>query len=66
VAATAKTPSGAVTAAVADARLEGTELHPDAISILEQLDAGHIDSDTAGRQLLARHDITAPAGHPLA
>ncbi|MEZ5382562.1 MAG: hypothetical protein R2754_12310 [Microthrixaceae bacterium] len=66
MATTAKTSGRAVAAAVADARLEGIELHPDAISILEQLDAGHIDSDTAGRELLARHSITAPAGHPFA
>lgn len=65
VATTAETSTRALTAEVADARLEGIELHPDAISILEQLGAGHIHSDTAGRELLAGHGITAPAGHPF-
>lgn len=58
--------SETVAAAVADARLEGIDLDADAVSILDRLDAGHLDANAAGRELLARHNITAPAGHPFA
>lgn len=57
---------GPGTAAVADAAARRHRTPPRRSQHSWTLDAGHIDSDTAGRQLLARHDITAPAGHPLA
>lgn len=52
--------------AVASARLEGVELEPAVVAILEAAAAGEMTSDEARRKILAEHGVELPAGHRLA
>lgn len=51
--------------AVASARLEGVELDPAVIAILEAAAAGEMTTDQARRQILAEHGVDLPADHRL-
>ncbi len=52
--------------AVASARLEGVELEPAVVAILEAAAAGKMTSDEARWKILAEHGIELPTGHRLA
>lgn len=51
--------------AVASARLEGVELEPAVVAILEAAAAGEMTSDQARRKILAEHGVDLPAEHRL-
>jgi hypothetical protein len=51
--------------AVASARLEGVELEPAVVAILEAAAAGEMTSDQARRRILAEHGVDLPADHRL-
>ncbi|QYG94387.1 antitoxin VbhA family protein (plasmid) [Iamia sp. SCSIO 61187] len=54
-----------VRSAVASARLEGVELEPAVVAILEAAAAGEMTSDQARRKILAEHGVDLPTEHRL-